>query len=268
MKKILIAVSATVAFAATVFAGNLFTDLTSHYPPDIVRQANAALNALEDSIDGTTPMTSPVVQGTLTAISTNGATTNVVITVDGVVDGATIGATTLTVAQGGTGAATLTGVLKGNGTGAISAATAGTDYAAATTGSSLLKADGSGGFANATAADVVTLTMVNHPDGTNNATITLTYGTVNYITPHGGEDNATNTITLSDATLADIGKIAYVVIDHDVSLTNSVSLAYGVPWYGPSLVMNPGDAVMVWAQETNVLRAVGGILSGSASKPE
>ena len=38
--------------------------------------------------------------------------------------------TPLTVAQGGTGAATLTGVLKGSGTSALSAATAGTDYVA------------------------------------------------------------------------------------------------------------------------------------------
>lgn len=38
--------------------------------------------------------------------------------------------TALSVAQGGSGAATLTGVLKGNGTSAFSAATAGTDYVA------------------------------------------------------------------------------------------------------------------------------------------
>jgi hypothetical protein len=40
--------------------------------------------------------------------------------------------TTVTVGQGGTGAATLTGVLKGNGTSAFSAATSGTDYSAGT----------------------------------------------------------------------------------------------------------------------------------------
>lgn len=45
---------------------------------------------------------------------------------------------------------TITGILKGNGT-VISAATVGTDYAAATTGSSILKANGAGGFSNATA---------------------------------------------------------------------------------------------------------------------
>jgi hypothetical protein len=44
----------------------------------------------------------------------------------------------------------ITGVLKGNGT-AISAATAGSDYAPATSGTSILKGNGTGGFSNATA---------------------------------------------------------------------------------------------------------------------
>jgi len=41
--------------------------------------------------------------------------------------------TALTVAQGGTGAATLTGVVKGSGTSALSAATAGTDFVSPST---------------------------------------------------------------------------------------------------------------------------------------
>lgn len=45
---------------------------------------------------------------------------------------------------------TVTGLLKGNGT-AVSAATSGTDYAPATSGSSILKGNGSGGFSNAVA---------------------------------------------------------------------------------------------------------------------
>lgn len=51
----------------------------------------------------------------------------------------------------------VTGVLKGNGT-AISAATAGTDYAAATTGTNaqLLANNGSGGFTNVTVAGALT----------------------------------------------------------------------------------------------------------------
>lgn len=43
---------------------------------------------------------------------------------------------------------TVTGVLKGNGT-AISAAVSGTDYAPATSGTAILKGNGSGGFSNA-----------------------------------------------------------------------------------------------------------------------
>jgi hypothetical protein len=44
---------------------------------------------------------------------------------------------------------TITGILKGNGT-AISAAVSGTDYAPATSGTSILYGDGSGGFSNVT----------------------------------------------------------------------------------------------------------------------
>jgi hypothetical protein len=44
---------------------------------------------------------------------------------------------------------TITGILKGNGT-AISAATSGTDYAPATSGTSILYGNGSGGFSNVT----------------------------------------------------------------------------------------------------------------------
>ena len=58
---------------------------------------------------------------------------------------------TLPVGNGGTGATTLTGVLKGNGTSAFTAATAGTDYLAPPSGTALLKANSGGALANATA---------------------------------------------------------------------------------------------------------------------
>ena len=58
---------------------------------------------------------------------------------------------TLTVPYGGTGATTLTGVLKGNGTSAFTAATAGTDYLAPPSGTAILKANSGGALANATA---------------------------------------------------------------------------------------------------------------------
>jgi hypothetical protein len=72
-------------------------------------------------------------------------------TVIGSVNLATQVTGTLPVANGGTGATTLTGVLKGNGTSAFTAATAGTDYLAPPSGTSILKANSGGALANATA---------------------------------------------------------------------------------------------------------------------
>ena len=68
---------------------------------------------------------------------------------DGVFAGARGGA--LVVASGGTGAKTLTGIVKGNGTSAFTAATAGTDYLAPPSGTAILKANSGGALANATA---------------------------------------------------------------------------------------------------------------------
>jgi hypothetical protein len=48
------------------------------------------------------------------------------------------------------GAGTVNGLLKANGSGAVSKATSGTDYAPATSGSSILKGNGAGGFSSAT----------------------------------------------------------------------------------------------------------------------
>jgi hypothetical protein len=58
---------------------------------------------------------------------------------------------TLTVSNGGTGATTLTGLVKGNGTAAFTAAVAGTDYLAPPSGTAILKANSGGALANATA---------------------------------------------------------------------------------------------------------------------
>jgi hypothetical protein len=72
-------------------------------------------------------------------------------TVAGFVNLATQVVGTLPVGNGGSGATTLTGVLKGNGTSAFSAATAGTDYLAPPSGTAILKANSGGALANASA---------------------------------------------------------------------------------------------------------------------
>jgi len=58
---------------------------------------------------------------------------------------------TLPVANGGTGATTLSGIVKGSGTSAFTAATAGTDYLAPPSGTAILKANSGGALANAAA---------------------------------------------------------------------------------------------------------------------
>jgi len=65
---------------------------------------------------------------------------------------------TLVVSNGGTGATTLTGLIKGNGTSAFTAAVSGTDYAPATSGTSILYGNGSGGFSNVTVGSGLTFT--------------------------------------------------------------------------------------------------------------
>jgi len=90
--------------------------------------------------------------GTVTSVDVSGGTTGITtsggpVTTAGVI---TLGGL-LNVANGGTGATTLTGVLKGNGTSAFTAAVAGTDYLAPPSGTSILKGNSGGALANAIA---------------------------------------------------------------------------------------------------------------------
>jgi len=109
-----------------------------------MRDMMAQIRDVGDGIrDGTYTMTTPkITGGTITGITF----TSIVVT-----GGSITGITDLAVADGGTGASTLTGVLKGNGTSAFTAATAGTDYLAPPSGTAILKANSGGALANATA---------------------------------------------------------------------------------------------------------------------
>jgi len=109
--------------------------------------------------------------------------------------------TALSVAQGGTGRTTLTGLLKGNGTAGIVSAVAGTDYAVPTTGSAaqLLASNGSGGFSNVTigtgllyTAGTLSATMA----GTGTVTSVNVAGGTTGLTFSGGPVTAAGTITL------------------------------------------------------------------------
>jgi len=63
-------VIAMLLLASVASAGSLFTSLASHYPADMVTDANAAFDAIEDSLDGTTP-----IGLSATTLAASGATT-------------------------------------------------------------------------------------------------------------------------------------------------------------------------------------------------
>ncbi len=109
----------------------------------------------------------------------------------------------------------INGLVKSNGT-TISAAAAGTDYAPATTGSSILKGSGSGGFANAVAGtdyltNNQTITLSGDLSGAGSTTIATAIGVTagnNIVT---AINNAGTTGTINDnrlATISTAGKVS------------------------------------------------------------
>ena len=120
--------------------------------------------------------------------------------------GITSTATPVGVASGGTGAATLTGVLKGNGTSAFSAATAGTDYAGIDTAQTFTKGQ---------RGEITVLT-----DG---ATITPDLAdSNNYSVTLAGNR------TLANPTNTTAGQSGSIFVSQDG--TGSRTLAYGTNW--------------------------------------
>jgi hypothetical protein len=93
---------------------------------------------------------------------------------------------------------TITGLLKGNGT-AISAASSGTDYAPATSGTSILYGNGSGGFSNVTVGSGLTFsggTLANTGGSGTVTSIDVSGGTTG-LTTSGGPVTTSGTITLA-----------------------------------------------------------------------
>jgi len=106
--------------------------------------------------------------------------------------------TVLPVSSGGTGVATLTGIVKGNGTSAMTAAVSGTDYAPATSGTSILYGNGSGGFSNVTVSTGLNFSggVLTATGGAGTVTSVSGTGTVNGLTL-SGTVTTTGSLTLS-----------------------------------------------------------------------
>ena len=128
------ATSGAITLTGTLAVANGGTNITSYTTGDILYAS--ASGVISKLAIGTTGQTLTVSGGGLPAWSSvSSAVTTISFASTGLTPStATSGAITvggtLVVANGGTGATTLTGVLKGNGTSAFTAATAGTDYVA------------------------------------------------------------------------------------------------------------------------------------------
>lgn len=85
------------------------------------------------------------------------------------------------------GTVTVNGLVKGNGSGTLSAAVSGTDYAPATSGSNILSGNGSGGFSNVTVGTGLSFTggTLSASGGTGTVTSVSGAGTVNGLTLTG-----------------------------------------------------------------------------------
>jgi hypothetical protein len=125
--------------------------------------------------------------------------------------------TPLTVAQGGTGAATLTGVIKGAGTGAFAAATAGTDYVAPGTATSFTATQTFTGSTTAIAAvfqDAAEVTTIAATAATGTITYDVTTQSVLYYTSNASANwtvNIRGNATTSLNTLMSTGQSVTVV---------------------------------------------------------
>jgi len=170
----------------------------------------------------------------VTSVDVSGGTTGLTTSGGPVTSSGTITlAGTLAVANGGTGATTLTGLVKGSGTSAFTAAVSGTDYAPATSGTSILYGNGSGGFSNVTVGSNLTFA-----GGTLSAT--SSGGSVTSVSGTG----TVNGITLS-GTVTSSGSLTLGGALSGVSLTSQVTGTLPVANGGTGVTTSTGTGSVV-----------------------
>jgi len=162
---------------------------------------------------------------------------------------------TVVVANGGTGAATLTGIVKGSGTSAFTAATAGTDYLAPPSGTAILKANSGGALANATAGtDYVA------PGGSAGA-ITATGLKETKTAP----TISTNTLTLDCST----GNVFNVSLNANVSTLTFTNVPSSGTAYGLTLSLSiTGSFTVTWPASVKWPSATAPTLTTTSGKTD
>jgi hypothetical protein len=126
-------------------------------------------------------------------------------------------ATPVSAANGGLGVAGVTGLIKGNGASAATAAVAGIDYAAAPTGSTLLKPNGAGGWTSAKYTATIgdgstTAIAVTHSLGTQDAAVFVRDATTNAMIECDVVFTSASVVTLTFGTAPATGAYKVVVI--------------------------------------------------------
>lgn len=231
-----------------------------------------------------------VAESTAPVQSVNGMTGAVIITRTGLgaaASGANFDITSLnglttplSVSQGGTGRATLTGLVKANGTAQFSAAVAGVDFAAPTTGTTaqLLANNGAGGFVNVTLGAGLTFSggvlTASGGGGGGSGTVTSinVSGGSTGLTFAGGPVTTAGTITMS-GTLAvgngGTGRTTLTGLLKGAGTAAIVSAVAGVDYAPPSngsasqLIANNGTGGFTNVTVGSGLSYVGGVLTAS-----
>jgi len=163
---------------------------------DTMRDMMSQIRDCGDGIrDGTYTMTAAKITG--------GSITGITFSSIVVTGGTITGITDLAVADGGTGASTLTGVLKGNGTSAFTAATAGTDYVAP---SGALGTPSSGTLSSCTVDGTNLVGYLNIPQNSKSADYTLVLADAGKQIFHPSADTTARTFTIPANS-----SVAYVV---------------------------------------------------------
>lgn len=220
--------------------------------------------------------------GTVTSIDVNGGTTGLTFSGGPVTtSGALTLSGTLSVANGGTGKATLAGLLKGNGTSAITSAIVGTDYAPATNGSAaqLLANSGSGGFTNVTlGAGLLYSGGTLSAPGTGSSTGTVTSvdvsGGTTGLTITGGPITTNGVLTLGGKLAVASGGTGAAAISGLVRGNGTAAFSaavpavdYAIPTTGTSiqLLANNGSGGFSNVVVGSGLSYTGGVLTASSS---
>jgi hypothetical protein len=151
--------------------------------PALAVSAAGTLGQVLTSAGAGTPTWAAAATGTVTSVS--------VVSANGLAGTVATATTTPAITL----STTVTGLLKGNGT-AISAATSGTDYAPATSGTSILYGNGSGGFSNVTIGTGVAFTAGTLSATGSGGTVTSVTGTAPVVSSGG----ATPDISMAAAT--------------------------------------------------------------------